>query len=448
MNAHLQKLWDLLRGSLWFVPMVLAITATVLAISAVAFDRTLPHDWLANSTLRWLVYSGDAQGASLVLSTIAGSAITIAGTVFSMTLVALSLASQQLGPRLLRNFMRDRVNQVVLGTFISTFIYGLLVLRTIRRQDEFVPHLAVTLGVGLALASLAVLIYFIHHVSVSIQADAVINRVGRELLEQIDRLFPHDGKAAVTHGPTAHERLPADFDASAAVVAADADGYLQQVDLQSLVKLAQAQNLQLRLEHQPGDFLITGQPLLRVWPPATLNDTLRGRLLQHCATGDQRTSIQDFEFVVRELVEIAVRALSPGINDPFTAMACLDRLGAALYRLAQRELPSPERLDPSGRLRLVVPAFSFVATAELAFTQIRQNARGSSAVHERLLDTLLSVAAVARRPGDRTVLREQAGLMAQAARAGVSEPAERRGVEQRHAAAVALLSNVRARRPG
>ncbi|NDP40395.1 MAG: DUF2254 domain-containing protein, partial [Rhodoferax sp.] len=194
MKTLLLKYWDRLRSSLWFVPAVMAWLAVALAFGAVELDKAVDEDWLQR--LSWS-YSGGAEGASLPLGTVAGSMIAIAGTVFSMTLVALSLASSQLGPRLLRNFMRDTANQVVLGTFVATFVYCLLVLRTIRRADEvtFVPHLSVSIGVLLAMVSIGVLIYFIHHVSVSIQADEVVARVGRELEDGIDRLFPgHLGK--------------------------------------------------------------------------------------------------------------------------------------------------------------------------------------------------------------------------------------------------------------
>ncbi|MBC7706367.1 MAG: DUF2254 domain-containing protein, partial [Rhodoferax sp.] len=173
MKTQPYKFWDRLRSSLWFVPATMAFLAVALAVAAVELDKAVADDWLLS--LGWS-YSGGAEGASLVLGTVAGSMIAIAGAVFSMTLVALSLASSQLGPRLLRNFMRDTVNQVVLGTFVATFVYCLLVLRTIRRADEvaFVPHLSVTIGVLLAIVSVGVLIYFIHHISVSIQADQVV----------------------------------------------------------------------------------------------------------------------------------------------------------------------------------------------------------------------------------------------------------------------------------
>ena len=191
MKLLLRKHWDSLRSSFWFVPATMAACAVALALASVSLDEAVTYEWI--KAQGW-AYTGGAEGASLVLSTIAGSMITITGVVFSMTLVALSLASSQLGPRLLRNFMRDRMNQVVLGTFVATFVYCLVVLRTIRRADEvlFVPHISVTFGVLLALVGLGVLIYFIHHVSVSIQADEVVARVGKELMAEIDRLFPEE----------------------------------------------------------------------------------------------------------------------------------------------------------------------------------------------------------------------------------------------------------------
>ena len=243
----------------------MACLAVALALSAVELDRAVADDWLQR--LGWS-YSGGAEGASLLLGTVAGSMIAIAGTVFSMTLVALSLASSQLGPRLLRNFMRDTANQVVLGTFVATFVYCLLVLRTIRRADEvaFVPHLSVSIGVLLALVSIAVLIYFIHHVSVSIQADEVVARVGKELEGGIDRLFPSQlgeprSEAATASGEAA---LPAAFAGEARPVGAAEDGYLQRVDADALMALASEEDLVLRLERRPGHYLVKGRAIVMV----------------------------------------------------------------------------------------------------------------------------------------------------------------------------------------
>ena len=218
-----------------------------------AIDRAVADDWLER--LGWS-YSGGAEGASLLLGTVAGSMIAIAGTGFSMTLVAMSLASSQLGPRLLRNFMRDTANQVVLGTFVATFVYCLLVLLTIRRADEvaFVPHLSVSIAVLLAMLSIGVLIYFIHHVSVSIQADEVVAHVGRELEDGIDRLFPgRVGKAGAEASASPGEvDLPAVFAREARPVGAAEDGYLQRIDGDALMALASREDLLLKLVRRPG----------------------------------------------------------------------------------------------------------------------------------------------------------------------------------------------------
>ncbi|MBZ0110885.1 MAG: DUF2254 domain-containing protein, partial [Thermoanaerobaculia bacterium] len=196
MKAQLQKYTERIRSSFWFLPSLMAVGAVLLAFGTVALDDAIANDWLLRQG--W-VYTGGAEGASAVLGTIAGSMITIAGVVFSMTLVALSLASSQFGPRLLRNFMRDTTNQVVLGTFIATFLYCLFVLGTIRRAEEiaFVPHLSVSIGILTAVCSLAVFIYFIHHVSVSIQSHQIVSRVWQDLIRGIDRAFPElDGESS------------------------------------------------------------------------------------------------------------------------------------------------------------------------------------------------------------------------------------------------------------
>ncbi len=372
MKALLLKYWERLRSSFWFVPAAMACLAVALAFGAVALDRAVTDEWLER--LGWR-YSGGAEGASLMLSTVAGSMIAIAGTVFSMTLVAMSLASSQLGPRLLRNFMRDTANQLVLGTFVATFVYCLLVLRTIRRADEvaFVPQLSVSIGVLLAVLSIGVLIYFIHHVSVSIQADVVVARVSDELHDGIGRMFPgHLGKSrSDTPNPADEAELPAAF-----------------------------------------------------------------------VLGNQRTATEDIEFSFLQLVEIAVRALSPGINDPFTAIACIDRLGSALCRLAGRDMPSPFRFDDLGQLRLVATGYTFAGIADTAFNQIRQNARSNPAVAIRMLDAIAQIAGHVRSAQDAACLRRHADMIVRGAREAVPEAGDRLDVEARYLAATTALSRL------
>ena len=443
MKALLLTYWDRLRSSFWFVPAVMACLAATLAVGAVELDRAVAEDWLQR--LGWS-YSGGAEGASLLLGTVAGSMIAIAGTVFSMTLVALSLASSQLGPRLLRNFMRDTANQVVLGTFVATFVYCLLVLRTVRRADEvaFVPHLSVSIGVLLAMISIAVLIYFIHHVSVSIQADEVVARVGRELEDGIDRLFPgHLGQPGSEVSKASGESdLLAAFASEARPVGAPEDGYLQLIDADALMASATEEDLQLRLERRPGHYLVQGRAMVMVWPGDRVTDALVEKMNAAFLLGNQRTAAQDVEFSFLQLVEIAVRALSPGINDPFTAIACVDRLGSGLCRLARRDMPSPLRFDLHGRLRLVASGCSFPGIVDTAFNQIRQSARSNPAVAIRMLNAIAQIAGHVQRAPDAACLQRHAGMILRGAQEAVPEAEDLLAVEEAFRAATQALRQV------
>lgn len=442
MKIRLLELWDRLRSSLWFLPALMVLGAAAFAQTTVAldsrFDSRLP-DYLS-----W-VYTGGAEGASAVLGTIAGSMITIAGVVFSLTLVALSLASSQFGPRLLRNFMRDRTNQATIGTFIATFLYCLLVLRTIRHLegDTFVPQISVTLGVVFAIVSLGVLIYFIHHMAVSIQADEIIARVACELAEGIERLFPEGiGKSADTPAPVG--TLPADFEASSTPVRAADDGYLGFVDADELMSIATSEDLLLQVDFRPGHYIVADTILLRAYPSQRTSKQICERLRQAFVVGSQRTAAQDIEFPLSQLVEIAVRALSPGINDPFTAVSCVDRLSSSLCRLAQRQMPSPYRFDEKDRLRVIAPAIAFAALLDAGFNQIRQSANGNVAVTIRLLEALMRVAQFTADRTDRNALLRQAHMIAGAARKAGLEDSDLRDVEQLHGRLVRTLQQEQA----
>ena len=417
----------------------MAGSAVALALVSVTVDESLT-EWLS-LTLGW-TFTGGAEGASAVLGIIAGSMITIAGVVFSMTLVALSLASTQLGPRLLRRFMRDSTTQVVLGTFIATFLYCLLVLRTIRRVEEvaFVPHLSVTLGVILAVASVGVLIYFIHHVSVSIQANEAVARISRELLERIDELFPEPIGRGAPKIPTQSpdEGLLEAFDKHARPVGAGGDGYLQFVDAAALLALAVEEDLVIRLERRPGAYVVASCPLALIWPASRASDQLTDQVRSIFVLGNQRSSDQDIEFGMSQLVEIAVRALSPSLNDPFTAITCVDHLGSVLCRLATRAMPSCYRHDHLNQLRVIAPANTFPEITDAAFNQIRQYSRSSAAVTIRLLETIAVVAGFAHRPEDRTALLRHAEMIARGATEELPEIVDRQAVEERRQVAIQL----------
>ncbi|MCG6117570.1 MAG: DUF2254 domain-containing protein [Aquimonas sp.] len=431
MKLQIIKNWSRLRSSFWFTPASMALGAVVLAITLVSYDAYV-SEWMADR-FGWRFRTG-ADGASAVLGVIAGSMITIAGVVFSMTLVALSLASSQLGPRLLRNFMRDTSTQVVLGTFIATFVYCLLVLRTIRRDEAaaFVPHLSVSLGVVLAVVSVGVFIYFIHHVAVSIQANEIAARLGKETIERMQKLFPDDIGEAVGQDSLdpSDESLEQVLTLEIQCVAADRNGYLQLIDGDALLELATKENVVVRMERKPGNYVTAGCTIASVFAKRPVSDGFLRQIHTLYVLGNQRTSDQDMEFGVNQLVEIAVRALSPGLNDPFTAIACVDHLGSVLSRLAERKMPSPYRQDHEKHLRLILRADTFCEVADAAFNQIRQYAGSSAAVSIRLLDTIELIANFVRRSEDRSTLLRHAAMIARGAIA-LPETEDRLAVERR-----------------
>jgi uncharacterized membrane protein len=385
-----------------------------------------------------LAYQGGAEGARAVLSTIASSMITVAGVTFSITIVALTLAAQQYGPRLLGNFLRDVGNQVVLGTFIATFLYCLLVLRTIRGGDgdAFVPQLSVSIGVLLAMASLAILIYFIHHVSGSIQASRIVAAVGVDLAATVDRLFPEQ----VGEGHRGPMATAAAVPPSARALCARHSGYIQAIDGDALLETAVRQDVVIHLERAPGDFVIAGATLARVSPPDRVNDAMEDRLRNAVMLGIGRTTIQDIGFAIDQLVEVALRALSPGVNDPFTAITCIDHLGAGLSQLAQRCIPSPLR-GRDGQLRVVTPRMDFRAVLARAVDPIREAGRHDAAVLVRLLDILREVGSLTHDHEHRDAIRREGWTIVRASGRGIDGEEERERVAAAHASMLAAVTD-------
>ena len=431
MRLKLQHLWASLRSTYWFIPTIMAVAAGVAAVLLVRADRYLSAEHA--DRLGW-IYAGGPEGARAVLGVVAGSVMGTAGVTFSITIAALSLASTQLGPRLLYNFMRDRGNQFVLGTFIASFVYCLLILRTIRGAEEegyFVPAMSVTAGVGLGLASLGVLIYFIHHVAVSIQAPNVVAAVGRDLARVVEVEFATEN--AIPPGKTTPD-LPDGFDEQAAEVPTTEDGYVQALDEEALVKIAARADLLLVVEQRPGHFVAEESPLVRAWPPGSLDDRLVREIRSHFVVGASRTPEQDVEFAVDQLVEVAVRALSPAINDPFTAIGCLDWLGAALCRAGRGRTPDPVRKDAAGRVRVIHRCpISFAGLVDGAFNQIRQFGARSPAVMLRMLETIETVLRCTRGdPDEVAALLRHAEMIHRAGLDGAPEPRDRADIDDRY----------------
>lgn len=413
MKVKIFKYWDEIRSSFWFIPIVMAIGAVALSFISVSIDAPIMK--LLQRYLGW-VFTGGAQGATTILGTVAGSMITIAGVVFSMTLVTLSLASSQFGSRMLRNFMSDTTTQVVLGSFVATFLYCLLVLRTIRQAEDvdFVPHLSVSLSVLLAVFNVGVLIYFIHHVSISIQANEIIAKISKESIDGIERLFPKLIKKDIqtTHTEPNDTDFMSLLEEKAYFINAQKDGYLQFIDSEVLSALAEEEDLLLELKIRPGDYVVANQLIILAWPKEQITDELINKIKSAFTQGNQRTPRQDIESTLKQLVEIAVRALSPGLNDPFTAITCIDYLGSTLCRLAQREMPSPYTYDKHNQLRVIAPAIIFSMILDTSFDQIRQYGQSSVSVRIRLLETIATIAEFAHRKEDRIALNRHADMIA------------------------------------
>lgn len=429
-----------MRGSLWFLPTLMAIGATVAALATVTLDETIQAQGLRPLPG---IYRGGPDGARAVLSTIAGSMVGLTGITFSITIVALTLASTQFGPRLLKNFLRDRGNQIVLGTFIATFLYCLMVLRRVHgsQTEMFVPHVAVTVGILLVMASVGVLIFFIHHVSQSIQAAHVIALVGRDLDEAVERFYPEmvgDAFDDSMPAPPAGQ-APPDFAQTARSIKAAGSGYIQAIDSHGLMRLATEQDILLQINYLPGRYVIAGTDLASVWPPERADDALAAKINAVFIIGIERTGEQDPEYAVHQLVEVAVRALSPGINDPFTAINCIDRLGTFLAKLAERSVPSAYRYDEQGKLRVITEFNAFSDLTKAAFDQIRQAGRGNAAVTIRLLEVIAGIAKHIRRKRDRLPLLRQATMIERGSHTGLPEEEDRKDVQARFAEIMKLV---------
>lgn len=438
MKTRLLNLWESLRTSFWFLPSLITLCGMVLAFVLTEVDKTGAFVILQGMEL---FYGGGAEGARAMLSTIAGSMITIAGVSFSITIVALTLASSQFGPRLLRNFMRDTGNQVVLGTFIGTFIYCLLVLQAVRGTDAtaFVPKISVTFAVVLALASIGVLIYFIHHVAKSIQADSVVDATYRELDELIDRLFLNQDEET-NDASLSMSDLQVEESEFHQSVTANYSGYLQAVDMESLLLFATSQDLVLHILYRPGDFVFEGSVLVQIKAEGVVRPDLQATIREAFIIGEQRTPEQDAEFAIHQLVEIAVKALSPGINDPFTAVTCVDRLGAAICKMMKRSFPQAHIFDADHQLRIVTKTLTFWSVTKTAFDQIRQYGYNSVAVTTRLLDVLIQIAKQTDDVDHCRALRHQARMIDRSCHESLPEQYDRNDVQIRYQELMGILT--------
>src|SRR5580704_14704796 len=419
--------WEALRTTLWFVPAVLVVLGTLFFFVTFKIDVAAYFHQIELPT--WL-RSGNAESGREVLIAIAAAIITVVGVVFSITILALTLASQQFGPRMMRNFVRDVGNQMTLGVWVATFVYAVLTLGAISgtQNSTFVPDISITVTEVLLVVDVAVLIFFIHHIAKSIQLPEVVASIAADLFKAIDVEFPANSEA-LERSVTEHQRggvvrtlkeLIELLDSEGATVRSGESGYLQFVSYGQLVSIAEDAGAVIRLAHRPGHFVVAARPLARVWP-ADAASHVAGALGRSHVTGPHRTLIQDPVFAIDQLVEIAIRALSPAVNDTFTALTCIDWLSAGLGRVSGRTLSEGVYRDRDGRVRLIETAPSYDRMVNRAFDKIRQSARGMPAVIIRMLDALTSVASAAVSPEQLAALIRQGEMILLSAEETVDE---------------------------
>lgn len=387
-NLKLRALWDDVDSSLWFRPTVVTLVAIGLAFATTSLDHSFAY-------VRLLPISAD--NARAVLTAIASSMLTVVGLVFSILMVALVLASQQFSPRILRNFARDRESQNVLSLFIGTFIYSLLVLGRISESPEtaFIPVLSVIVAIAFALLGVVALVLFIDHIAVEIRASHIMAEIDRDTVALLRRRGQQPATAD-SFTPPAEEP---------AIIGSRQAGYIQAIDREALVALANTHGAWIEVTEGVGAFMVAGGALFKVWPQAAA--PLAAELQSTVDIGTERTLFEDALFGVRQLVDIALKAISPAVNDPTTAVNCLDYLTNILVQAAQQPDEAESFADGAGRPCLRCPAQTFDKFVALAYGQIRQYSRSEPTLTVRLLDSIATVAQVAHKEAQRDQLRQQ-----------------------------------------
>lgn len=403
MLARVRTVWEIIGSSLWFIPGIFIIGAAALAWGAVSIELDVTG---AGGAVWWL-HSGSAAQAFDLLSSLLTSVITMATLAVSITMVVLTLAAGQLGPRLIRRFMADKYTQLILGFFLATIVYLLLVLRLVNdnADEASIPQVAVTLGSPLMLVCVFLLLLFVHHLARSIIADTVIQRVGDDLDAAFAAMLPEADEASAK----AVEATPPP--AGAALLRMPRGGYVQAIDYSGLVTCARDAGAVIIFDFRPGHHLLPNGTHGKIIPASAFSEDLRMKVAAHVVIGRHRTAAHDMEFAIRQLVEVAVRALSPGINDPFTAIAVIDRLGLSLASAMQRGAARGVWCDDEGTARVSSKSTTFNGMLDAAFNQIRQAGSGHPAVLIRVLATLAHLAELVRHEDHRQALATHVALV-------------------------------------
>lgn len=424
-----QYLLEKLNASFWFIPILMLLIAIGSAIGLIYLDSRiqLSHD----GALRYLL-PASVDSAKSILTIIAGAMMGVAGTVFSITLVVLTLASSQLGSRLVRNFMYDKLNQVVLGSYVSSFVYCLLILSSLKEIDsfQFIPAISVLVALASAIAGIILLIVFIHHVSISIQSDKVISDISEAMSKSIRKLFP-DEIGHEEEKPTPDINALKKEYAYKQEIKCKKSGYLQSIDGQGLMNIAQNNNCIIILRHRPGDFLVQDMVLCDILCNEECSKEVHKAIQDDFIVGKVRTPLQDAEYSIHQMVEVAARALSPGVNDPYTAIACIDNLTSVMCYLTGVEFPSPYRYDSQNILRIIADDHTFSGMLNAAFNQLRQYGANSPSVMIRLMEAMNTISTFARNKNQQELIEQHAEMIMNAAEKTFSEKRDLEDMKKR-----------------
>jgi len=434
---------EALRTNLWLVPVGETLLVVVFFVVTYAVDRAA-YDGLFR--LPSWVLSGTADVARVLLATVAAAIITVVGIVFSITIVALTLASTQFGPRMLRNFVRDPGTQFSLGTFVASFCYAMIALVSVGGgpHGDFVPHLSITITLLMTLADVAVLIFFLNHIATMIQLPVVISNIATTLVNEVTAMEERASSFGVgtARGPSCEELLEK-LNESGAPIRTPRSGYLQVIRHDVLLKIATKANAVVQLPQRPGHFMVAGQVIATVWPPEAA-DAVAERLALGHVVGAYRTLPQDVSFGFDQLVEIALRALSPAVNDTFTGMTCVDWIADCLCRIYTTWRPQRIRRDAEGNIRVIAFQPDFERLVERTFDTIRQAAVGMPAIMIRQLDAVAKVLEQVHDRNHRTALLRQAEAIQRSNLATVADPMDRDDVTERYEAVMAMVDPIAA----
>ena len=429
----LRNFWFTLRASLWFVPGLMIGGSIILALILIDAESLVQREWLLNFPR---LFGLGADGSRGMLTAIASSMLTVAALAFSLTLAALAQASAQYSPRILRNFMRDRLNQFVLGYFVSVFAYCLIVLRTIRGDEElkFVPSLAVMGGLILAIGGIVVLIFFIHHIAASLQVSRIIDNIVGETIEAVDTLFPKELGAPAEKPEKTEAQILKSYK-TWRKIPAQTSGYVQYVDTEKLEDWAQKNDFVLKMERSVGQFVGKGATLVSLTGEGqnfeeNINDETKNELNNLFGINRYRTIEQDIGFGIRQIVDIALKALSPGINDTTTAINCIDFLSVIVGEIAGKQLPEKVRVK-DGKICAVVKSNDFGDYVKTAFDQIRINGKANQAIFERLIEALNFVGENTIDEDRRQIVREQIGLIGEFAEQTLQTEYEKQKIREK-----------------